>query len=325
MEWAVAPASGGLSMTLKQLEAFYWAASLGSFAAAAARLHVTHSSLSKRISELEAGLDRPLFSRLGQRAALSDAGAQLLPYAARMLEIEGQARAALDGQVQLRGACRFGISELVASTWLPRFVKRVNALHPHLVLEPHVDLTRGLERRVERGDLDFAVIPGPSRLSALASRPVGELAYDWMSAPGRLPAGTLLSAQHFAEHPVITLSTESTLTQSFERWTAAQQLAIPRALVCNSLLALISLTVAGVGISFFPGVYVRPLLEGGQLVTLRSGSELPHLRYCFHWRKDDMRRLVQLLQELVVQEADFSVPGVMPFVSSISGKVGAEN
>lgn len=40
-------------MTLKQIEAFYWAANLGSFSIAALRLHVTQSSLSKRIVELE--------------------------------------------------------------------------------------------------------------------------------------------------------------------------------------------------------------------------------------------------------------------------------
>ena len=40
-------------VTLKQLEAFYLAATLGSFAIAAQRIHVTQSSLSKRIAELE--------------------------------------------------------------------------------------------------------------------------------------------------------------------------------------------------------------------------------------------------------------------------------
>lgn len=43
---AVAP----LGMTLKQLEAFYWAARLGTFAIAAERLHVTQSTLSKRVA-----------------------------------------------------------------------------------------------------------------------------------------------------------------------------------------------------------------------------------------------------------------------------------
>ena len=45
-------------MTLKQLEAFYWAATCASFAVAAERLHLSVSSLSKRIAELEEALGR---------------------------------------------------------------------------------------------------------------------------------------------------------------------------------------------------------------------------------------------------------------------------
>jgi DNA-binding transcriptional LysR family regulator len=298
-------------MTLKQLEAFLWSARLGSFAVAALRLHVTQSSLSKRISELEADLGRQLFNRSGQRAVITEAGTQLLPYATQMLEMEAQARSAVDVGGSLRGHCRFGISELVASTWLPRLVARVHAQHPALVLEPHVDLTRGLERRVERGELDFAVIPGPSALPALAHHPIADLQYAWMAAPSRLAAGTVLTPQHFAEHPVVTLTAESTLTQAFNRWASQQQLEIPRALVCNSLLALIGLTTAGVGISFFPRVYMRALLQSGRLVELVSEPALPDLRYCFHWRRDDGRRLVALMQDLVVEQADFTVPSVM--------------
>ena len=52
-------------MTLKQLEAFYWAATCASFAVAAERLHLSVSSLSKRIAELEDALGRPLFDRSG--------------------------------------------------------------------------------------------------------------------------------------------------------------------------------------------------------------------------------------------------------------------
>lgn len=50
-------------MTLKQIEAFYWAAKLGSFAIAAQRLQVTQSSLSKRVAELEESVGALLFDR----------------------------------------------------------------------------------------------------------------------------------------------------------------------------------------------------------------------------------------------------------------------
>jgi DNA-binding transcriptional LysR family regulator len=298
-------------VTLKQLEAFYWAARLGSFAVAALRLHVTQSSLSRRISDLEEDLNQQLFSRSGQRATITDEGARLLPYASQMLELEAQARSGPGRELTLRGVCRFGVSELVATTWLPKLVTSVLRHHPDLVLQPHVDLTVGLERKLERGEIDFAIIPGPSRIPTLAHRRLGELEYAWMAAPARLAPGTVLTPHHFVEHPVITLTTQSTLTQSFDRWAEQQALEIPRRLVCNSLLALVGLTTAGVGISFFPKPLLRPLLQRGQLVELVCEPVLPRLSYCFHWRGDDTRRLIAVLQEAVASEADFLTPSVM--------------
>ena len=95
-------------MTLKQLEAFYLAATLSSFALAAQRAHVTQSSLSKRIAELEAWVGAQLFDRSGQRAQLTEAGHRLLSVAAEMLELKAGIRDALNGSPLLAGICRFG-------------------------------------------------------------------------------------------------------------------------------------------------------------------------------------------------------------------------
>ena len=99
-------------MTLKQLEAFYWAATLGTFAIAAERLHVTQSSLSKRLAELEDNLGELLFDRRGKRATLTEAGKALLPHARHMLDIEEHIRKGLDVAKEVSGTCRIGISEL---------------------------------------------------------------------------------------------------------------------------------------------------------------------------------------------------------------------
>ncbi|MDF3838348.1 LysR family transcriptional regulator [Cupriavidus basilensis] len=294
-------------MTLKQLEAFFWAAKLGSFSVAASRLHVTQSSLSKRIAELEDDLGKALFDRTGQRAVITDAGERLLEHASQMLDIEGRIRAGLDMPGALRGTCRFGISELVASTWFPGFVARVRELHPNLVLEPQVDLALRLERRLERGELDFAIIPGPSPSPGLANEKVGELEYGWMASPQRLPKGTVLTPRHFVDHPVITLSAEAGLSRAFEQWAAEQRLEIPRALVCNSLTALIALAVSGVGISFFPRVYVQPFLRADKLVELACARPLHNLSYHFHWRAGDTRSVVRSLREITLEAADFSM------------------
>jgi DNA-binding transcriptional LysR family regulator len=293
-------------MTLKQLEAFYWAATLGSFSVAATRLHVTQSTLSKRIAELEDDLDQVLFDRSGQRAIITNAGERLLDHARHILDIENRIRSDLHAPSAVRGNCRFGISELIAATWFPQFVTRVRRLHPLLVLEPQVDLTQGLERKVERGELDFAIIPGPSSIGNLSHQKVGELEYRWMASPQRLAKGTVLTPRHFAEHPVITLSPQAGLSKAFERWTAAEKLEIPRALTCNSLTALIALAVAGVGISFFPRTYIEPYVRAGKLVELAS-NPLPTLSYYFHWRSGDNRAVVTSLRDITVEVANFSV------------------
>jgi len=84
-----------------------------------------------------------------------------MPMAAQMLDLKERLKGELAGPAALRGTIRFGISELGALTWLPRFVTRVRAEHPQVILQPHVDLSRRLERQVARGELDFAAVTGP--------------------------------------------------------------------------------------------------------------------------------------------------------------------
>ncbi|CAB3812067.1 HTH-type transcriptional regulator HdfR [Achromobacter dolens] len=180
-------------MTLKQLEAFYWAATCASFAVAAERLHLSVSSLSKRIVELEDALGRPLFDRSGHKAVLTDAGQRLLPQARELLAAADGIRASLAEAPGLRGRCRFGVGELTALTWLPRLIGVVRAAYPDLVLEPYVDIGQVLEQRVADGELDFAVIAGRSSRPNIASAPIGEAAFAWAAAPAALAGATRMS------------------------------------------------------------------------------------------------------------------------------------
>jgi DNA-binding transcriptional LysR family regulator len=295
-------------MTLKQLEAFYLAATLGSFALAAQRAHVTQSSLSKRIAELEAWVRAELFDRSGKRAQLTEAGQRLLPVAARMLELKEGIRDALDSSPTLTGTCRFGISELGALTWLPRFVARVRTEHPQLVLQPLVDLGRRLERQVVRGELDFAIIPIPPENSQIAAHGIGEVHFTWMAAPGRVSAGSVLRAEDLSRHPVITMSEGSGVTQAFDVWAAGLGLHMQRTVASNSLMAIIGLTMADVGLSFLPVEFMRPWIESGALVALPSDPPLPTMRYCFVHRADDHRAMLPMLLQCVSEVAQFSAP-----------------
>lgn len=71
-------------ITFKQLEAIYWIADLGSFAAAAAKLNTTQSAVSKRVQELEQQFNVEIFDRTKRTARLTEKGAEVLDYAKRL-------------------------------------------------------------------------------------------------------------------------------------------------------------------------------------------------------------------------------------------------
>lgn len=298
-------------MTLKQLEAFYWAAKLGTFAIAAKRLHVTQSSLSKRIAELESDLGHMLFERNNRRTTLTAAGEALLQKAGVMLEFEREIRSTLGAQMQeVRGVCRFGLTELAATTWFPSFAARLEQAHPQVVLEPRVGLSRPLELAVMRGELDIASIAGAASAPDVKSRTVAEIDFVWTSSPARLHRRTVLTPEHFETHPVIDNPHDSGLSAAFESWSRDNRIRVGRTIPCNSRAAIIALTIAGVGISFQPRRYVQPLFERGLLVPLDSEPPLPRMPYNLIWRRDDDRPLVRTIVELVQEEADFGVNNI---------------
>jgi DNA-binding transcriptional LysR family regulator len=297
-------------MTLKQLEAFYWACTLGSFEIAAQRLHVTQSSLSKRIAELESDLRKPLFDRSGKRAVMTAAGEMLLEHARGMLDLEETIRVEFaSGQDELSGTTRFGISELSASTWFPKFVQRLYDQYPRLSLEPQVGVGRTLETRVTRGELDFAVIAGPATHDAVASQVIASVDYSWMASPTLFSRGTVLTTEQIASHVVIAGQIESGATHVFNDWIAMHNVKLRRVLACNSSTTITGLTVAAVGISYLPLHHVRPLVERNLLVPLTSEPPVPRqMQFSFIYRRDDRRPLIQILKRVVLEEVDFSIP-----------------
>lgn len=295
-------------MTLKQLEAFYWAATATSFLVAAERLHVSQSTLSKRIAELEVQLRKTLFDRSGHRAVLTEAGEQLLPMARGMLGLADQMRSLVAEGGGVRGHCRFGVGELAALTWLPDLVAHARALYPDLVLEPCVDLGAALEQRLETGELDFAVVAGYSSRSTIASEAIAEVRFSWAAAPALVGEQRSISARLLQETALITMPPAAGPTRMLEQWLAVNNLEAGRRVTCNNLAAIASLIAAGVGIGLFPNGWLRQMANRKAVVELRSRPALPALKYTFQRRRDDSRPLLAAMREVVGETVDFTKP-----------------
>jgi DNA-binding transcriptional LysR family regulator len=82
-------------MDLFQLETFLAVAEERSFSRAATRLHRTQPAVSQAVAKLEAELGETLLERTSRDGTLTDAGKVLQEYAQKMLNLRGDARAAL--------------------------------------------------------------------------------------------------------------------------------------------------------------------------------------------------------------------------------------
>ena len=298
-------------MTLKQLEAFYWAATCGSFAIAATRLHLSQSSLSKRINELEESLACPLFDRSGHRSVLTAAGEDLLPRARELINTAEDIIATVGQESAVKGRCRFGTGEIAASSWLPKFVIDVKQNFPELVLEPYVELGRELEQKLINGELDFAMIAKHSSHPSIKSELIAQVEFEWVIATN-LPFREKATVKEIvAQLPIITMHKDAGSNQVLDHCLNSGKYKDVKILTCNNMSAMAGLVAAGLGASYFPKGWIAPLVKRKIVKVVHDDEPLQKLDYFFHWRTDDRRIVIQKLRELVLKNVNYDLPILM--------------
>jgi len=288
-------------MTLKQLEAFYWAATCSTFAMAEERMHLSVSSLSKRITELETSLGQALFDRGGHRATLTQAGTSLLPMAGALLQQADRLRQDIGGSQGLRGPCRIGVGELTALTWLPRLVNAIGHAHPALDVSIHVDIGEALTERLDRGELDVAVIAGKSSRSTLLCMPIAQANFTWCARLDVASGLVEMDADALQVHTLVTLPHGSGVTHIIDEWLQKAGAQPRRRMVCNHWGAIVGLLVHSGGVGLLPIGWARVLQDRGLLQELVSPVQLGSLEYALHSRRDDLRALVQALRDITAK------------------------
>ena len=111
-------------MELRHLRYFRSVAELGSFSAAARRLHVAQSSVSEQVADLEAELGGPLLDRKGRGVRLTPMGAVFLAEAQKTREAAERAvevtRSSMRGEV---GTLSIGFFLWGAGGFFPRIIR----------------------------------------------------------------------------------------------------------------------------------------------------------------------------------------------------------
>lgn len=266
-------------MQLKQLEAFYWIARLGSFHAAARHLRVAQPSISARVRELERALGVKLFERVGRSARPTAKGRDLLGHAARMIELAGEITQRVGARDALVGRVRFGVTSIPAVTWMPRVMRRLAQAYPGIQAEFVVDSSEGMRDQLLRGELDLAFLAGPLLEPSLTTRRLGRTAMAWLAGPDlALPPGALGPAD-LVEVPIITDVKGSFLHGLALDWFRAGGVEPRRHHACSSLQTRLQLARDGLGLAIAPPTMTARSLADGSLRLVPTAPSLPALDY----------------------------------------------
>jgi len=141
----------------EQLRSFLAVAQSLSFTQAAERLGIGQPTVSQHVRKLEATAGRPLLLRDTRSVSLTSDGEAMAGFAREILAAQELALGYFTGS-GLRGRLRFGTTDDLALTPLPRILRQFRQLYPRIDLELTVAQNEVLRRRIDSGHLDVAFV-----------------------------------------------------------------------------------------------------------------------------------------------------------------------
>ena len=149
-------------MDVRQLEIVGVVADAGSFTAAARRLHVSQSAVSRQVLLLEEELGEPVFVRLGRRVRLTAAGQSLLQLSRRVLrDIHDTTSAIVEHHRQLEGTIHLAGGMTVCLHVFPAMLKDFRRRHPRIEVRLATGGTPHLLARIRSGEIDIGLLTLP--------------------------------------------------------------------------------------------------------------------------------------------------------------------
>lgn len=262
----------GGQMDLNTLREFTAIAADGSFAAAARRLGIPKSTMSKRIQDLEAALGVRLIERTTRKLSLTAEGALVLARAERILADAGEisrALAAPDGAV--RGHLRLAAPALFGQAFMGQIVAASRRLYPDLTLE--VALTDSQPDLIEEG-FDAMIRVGRPTDSPFIAQSFARMQRVLVAAPG-VCDGPVTNPEDLGRVPVLLFGTGLVQSWHFSDGRRDKTVRLAGGLSMTSHFALRDAAIGGAGVAQLPLFLVERDLAEGRLVTVLDGWDCP--------------------------------------------------
>lgn len=262
-------------MEMIEVEAFVSVAEAGSFTRAAAALHVSQPAISRRIELLERELGAPLFERVHSGARLTDAGAEFLPHARRVLAAVRDGAAAVRAlETGESGTVVLALVGTLASTDLALKLRAFRDVNPAVRLALRTARSAEVSALVQQGEVTLGLRYFRDPSPAVVSLPVQDEALVIVCAGHSSLAGSgqlkplALAGVPWIGFPMGSGSSGEPFTHVLERKLLQVGLDPSEFIAIDSLTAQKRLIEADFGIGMLPGSSVEEELRLGTLHTL---------------------------------------------------------
>lgn len=129
----------------------------GTFAGAARKVGRSESAVSLQLKRLEEQIGEPVFLRAGKQMTLTGAGARLVEYARRLLDLNDEALSAAS-ESSTGGTVTLGVPHDVTETWLPAVIEGFRRSHPSATLKVVEGRSAILLSRLADDQIDLAIV-----------------------------------------------------------------------------------------------------------------------------------------------------------------------
>jgi DNA-binding transcriptional LysR family regulator len=253
------------------LDEFVAVAECGQFTAAAERLSLSSSQVSRQIARLEERLQTRLFYRSTRRVALTEAGQTFLHHCQRLQDAREEAlRAVGDLGSEPKGLLRMTCAVAYGERFIVPLVTDFMVQHPQLRVD--IELSNRTLDLLHDG-LDLAIRLGRLQDSRLVAARLAPRQMYLCAAPSYLQ-------RYGRPHSLSELSQHNCLIGSSDLWSFQASGSDATVRVqgnwrCNSGQAVLEAALRGIGLCQLPDYYVLEHLRSGALVSLLDNQQPP--------------------------------------------------